>query len=430
MRKLLRFWRTALGLGLVFLFAQLCAAYSVLTHEQVVDLLWKDDIQPLLTKRFPNATAEDLKKAHAFAYGGCLVQDMGYYPFGNKYFSDLTHYVRSGDFIANMINDASDLNEYAFALGALAHYSADNIGHPTINQAVGLEFPKLRKKYGKEVTYADNPKAHIRTEFGFDVTQVAKNRYTSDRYHDFIGFEISKPLLERAFQETYNIPLNSVITNEDLAIGTFRRAISHIIPEMTRVALLARKKELVAETPNFNARKFRYYLSRADYQREWGKGYRRPGFGTRVLAFFLKFVPKVGPFKALDFKIPTQKTEDLYIASVNHTLDNYKILLAETKKKKLSLPNTDFDTGKMTHAGEYVLTDKSYARLLNQLAEHDFSQISPELRLNILGFYGDPAAPIDTKKKPHEWEKTQEEVEQLRALTPHETSAVDITPIP
>jgi len=430
MRKLLRFWRTALALGLLLSFAELCGAYSVLTHEQVVDLLWKDDIQPLLAKRFPNATAEELKKAHAFAYGGCLVQDMGYYPFGNKYFSDLTHYVRSGDFIANMINDASDLNEYAFALGALAHYSADNIGHPTVNQAVGLEFPKLRKKYGKEVTYADNPKAHIRTEFGFDVTQVAKNRYTSDRYHDFIGFEISQPLLERAFQETYNIPLNSVIANEDLAIGTFRRAISHIIPEMTRVALLARKKELVAETPNFNARKFRYYLSRANYQREWGRGYRKPGFGTRVLAFFLKFVPKIGPFKALDFKIPTQKTEDLYIASVNHTLDNYKTLLAETKNKKLTLPNTDFDTGKMTHAGEYVLTDKSYARLLNQLAEHDFNQISPELRLNILTFYGDPAAPIDTKKKAQSWQKTQEEVEKLRALPPREASAVEITPIP
>jgi len=430
MRKLLRFWRLALGLGLVVLFAQLCAGYSVLTHEQVVDLLWKDEIQPLLTKRFPNATAEDLKKSHAFAYGGCLVQDLGYYPFGSKYFSDLTHYVRSGDFIANMINDASDLNEYAFALGALAHYSADNMGHPIINQAVGLAFPELRKKYGKEVTYADNPKAHIRTEFGFDMTQVAKNRYTSDRYHDFIGFEVSKPLLERAFQETYNIPLNSVITDEDLAIGTFRRAISHIIPEMTRVALLARKKELVAETPNFNARKFRYYLSKANYQREWGKGYRRPGFSTRVLAFFLKFVPKVGPFKALDFKIPTQRTEDLYIASVNHTLDNYKTLLVETKKKKLSLPNTDFDTGKMTHAGEYVLTDKAYARLLDQLAGHDFNQISSELQLNILTFYGDPAAPLDTKKKPHAWQKTQEQVERLRALPPHETSVVEITPIP
>ena len=409
---------------------QFCGAYSVLTHEQVVDLLWKDDIEPRLHKRFPAATAEDLRKAHAFAYGGSLIQDMGYYPFGNKYFSDLTHYVRSGDFIANLVNESSDLNEYAFALGALAHYASDNIGHPVINQAVGMEFPKLRKKYGEEVTYAQNPKAHIRTEFGFDVTQVAKNRYTSDRYHDFIGFEISKPVLERAFQDTYGIPLHDVIEDEDMAIGTFRRAISKVIPEMTRVALLARKKELVAETPNFNARKFRYNLTRASYQREWGKGYRRPGFGTRVLAFFLKFVPKVGPFKALDFKIPTQKTEDLYIASVNRTLDDYKVLLAKAGKNKLQLVNTDFDTGKVTHAGEYVLTDKTYARLLDQLAKDNFVQITPDLRQNILTFYGDPTAPITTKKNPDAWQKTEDEVQRLRTLATPATPSIQVSEAP
>src|SRR6202167_4339439 len=259
MTQPMRFLKLFLSLAVAIILAefcavQSCAAYSVLTHEEVVDLVWKDNLLPLLKQRFPAATDDDLKKAHAVAYGGSLIQDMGYYPFGNKYFSDLTHYVRTGDFIVNMINEASDLDEYAFALGALAHYSADNCGHPTVNQAVGIEFPELRKKYGDVVTYEDNPKAHIRTEFGFDVTQVAKNRYTSDRYHDFIGFEISKPVLERAFQDTYGEPLNQVISNEDLAIGTFRRAIGTVIPEMTRVALVARKKELVAETPNFNSR--------------------------------------------------------------------------------------------------------------------------------------------------------------------------------
>src|ERR1700751_5179202 len=183
---------------------------------------------------------------------------MGYYPFGNKFFSDLTHYVRSGDFIVNLMDESNDLNEYAFALGALAHFSADNMGHPAVNESVGIVFPKLNRKYGKSVTYADDPKAHIRTEFGFDVTQVAKNRYTSDRYQDFIGFEISKPVLERAFQDTYNIPLGDVLTKEDLAFGTFRRAISQVIPEMTRVALISRRSDIVKETPNFNARQFRY----------------------------------------------------------------------------------------------------------------------------------------------------------------------------
>ena len=403
-------------------------AYSVLTHEQVVDLLWQDQIQPLLAKRFPDASEEDLRKAHAFAYGGSLVQDMGYYPFGNKFFSDLTHYVRSGDFIVKLLNESNDLNEYAFALGALSHYCADNMGHPAINESVGLLFPKLRAKYGNTVTYADDGKSHIRTEFGFDMTQVAKNRYTSDRYHDFIGFEISKPVLERAFQDTYGIPLNSVISNEDLAISTFRRAISKIIPEMTRVALVARKKELVAETPNFNSRKFRYYLSRANYQREWGKGYRKPGFGTRVLAFFLNFVPKVGPFKALDFKIPTQKTEDLYVASVNRTLDEYKNLLDEVRKKDLHLPNTDFDTGKMTHAGEYSLTDNAYASLLDRLAHDNFQQLTTPLQQNILTFYKDENAPLATKKKADAWQKTSDEIQKLKSVIALQTPAIKEIP--
>jgi Zinc dependent phospholipase C len=402
-------------------------AYSVLSHEQIVDLVWKDDLLPLIKARYPAATVDDLKRAHAFAYGGSLIQDMGYYPFGNKYFSDLTHYVRSGDFIVNLVNEANTLEEFAFSLGALAHYSADNMGHPTVNRAVALEFPDLRKKFGNEVTYEENPKAHIRTEFGFDVTQVAKNRYTSDRYHDFIGFEISKPVMERAFLDTYNIPLSEVISNEDMAIGTFRRAISRVLPEMTRVALLARKKELVKETPNFNARKFRYYLSRANYQKEWGKGYRQPGFGTRILAFFLRFVPKVGPFKALDFKIPTQQTEDLYIASVNRTVENYKMLIGEVEKKNLHLANMDFDTGRSTKAGEYGLTDNAYARLLDELAEKNFDSVSPELRDNILSFYQDPNASVATKRNPSAWSKTQEALEKLKSSPRKDSVAPQIS---
>src|SRR5882724_9011096 len=208
------------------LFPQFSQSYSVLTHEQIVDLLWKDQIQSLLLMRFPQSTEDELRKAHAYAYGGCVIQDMGYYPFGSHYFSDLVHYVRSGDFVESLLRDSAEVNEYAFALGALSHYAADNSGHPAINQVVALQFPKLQKKYGNAVTYAEDPKAHIRTEFGFDMVQVAKNRYTSDRYHDLIGFEVSKPLLERAFQETYGLKLEDVFGSTDLAIGSYRRSVS------------------------------------------------------------------------------------------------------------------------------------------------------------------------------------------------------------
>jgi hypothetical protein len=410
--------RAFLFLLLLFFAVRWCPAYSVLTHEEIVDLLWRDRIQPLLKKQFPAATEEDLRKAHAYAYGGSLVQDMGYYPFGNKHFSDLVHYVRSGDFVMNLISDASDLNEYAFALGALSHYAADNMGHPTINQVVTIEFPKLRKKFGERATYADDPKAHIRTEFGFDMVQVAKNRYTSDRYHDFIGFEVSKELLDRAFLKTYGIDLGDVFGDTDLAIGTFRRSISIVIPEMTRVALIARKKEIVNDTPNFHKERFLYYISRKNYEKEWGKGYRKPGAGTRILAFFLRWVPKVGPFRALAFKIPTTQTEDMYIKSVDLTIQDYNKLLHDTKLEELQLPNKDCDTGQNTKAGEYRLTDKAYEKLLDELAKKNFDHVTPQLQKNILQFYSDLNAPIRTKNDKKSWTETLANLEKLKTLQP------------
>jgi len=410
----------------LLLFVGLCSClvsgYSVLTHEQVVDLMWKDQIQPLLLKRFPTATEQDLQKAHAYAYGGCVLQDMGYYPFGSKFFSDLVHYVRSGDFVEALLADSSDLNEYAFALGALSHYSSDNSGHPTINRVVAMEFPKLRKKYGDTVTYADDPKAHIRTEFGFDMVQVAKNRYTSDQYHDMIGFEVSKPLLERAFLETYGMKLEDVFGSVDLAIGSYRRSVSTLIPEMTRVALLSRRDVIVKDTPNFNRKKFLYYLSRSNYEHEWGTVYRKPGLGSRILAFFLRLIPKVGPFRAVNFKIPTQQTEDMYIKSVNDTVENYSHLLSHAGSEKIELPNRDCDTGLETRAGEYALTDNTYAHLIDQLASKSSDPIDPALRENLLQFYADPNAPVATRKNAKAWRQLQDQLQQLkqRAAAPPE----------
>jgi hypothetical protein len=393
------------------------SAYSVLTHEQVVDLLWKDRIQPLLLARFPDATEEELRKAHAYAYGGCVVHDMGYYPFGNKFFSNLVHYVRSGDFVVALLQESADIDEYAFALGALAHYSSDNSGHPVINHVVAVAFPKLRAKYGEQVTYADDPKAHIQTEFGFDVVQVAKNRYTSDSYHDFVGFEVSKPVLERAFLRTYGIKLDDVFGHLDLAIGTFRRAVSEIIPDMTRVALASRRLDIVRDTPNFSERKFLYYLSRAQYEKEWGSTYQRPSLGARILAFLLRLIPKIGPFKALAFKVPTTQTEDMYIKSVDKTVENYGRLLREVGNGHLQLPNMNCDTGQEPRAGEYVLSDETYAQLLHRLSEHGIDQTRPELRENILAFYATPSVTDGAKKNAKAWRDTLRELAGLRALS-------------
>jgi len=398
----------------------LCSAYSVLTHEEIIDLLWDQQIKPLLLARFPNATPDELKTAHAYAYGGSVIQDIGYYPFGNHVFSDLTHYVRAGAFVRAMIDDSQDLNEYAFALGALSHYVADINGHPYINEAVGIAYPSLARLYGPEVPYDVDHKAHIRTEFGFDVLQVAKGRYAPENYHNFIGFEVSQSLLERAFLDTYGVKLSDVMPNEQLAINTYRRSVSRIIPEMTKVALLVKGEELQKEVPNFNRQRFLYRLSNADYQKSWGSGYQKPGPGAHVMAIFFEITPKVGPLRDIDFKEPTTKTEDLYFKSVNQTVDRYGKALQEIKNKDLQTPDIDLDTGKPTKRGEYPLADATYRELLDQLASNHFANMDSALRDDILKFYDGlgfppPGARID-KCVVQRWSKTWIEVTQLRSF--------------
>ena len=276
----------ALRIVTLFLVVVMCSgasfAYSVLTHEEIVDLLWSDEIRPLLLKRYPGLSEDQIKQAHAYAYGGAVIQDLGYYPFGSTEFSNLVHYVRSGDFVRELLLESQDANEYAFALGALSHYASDIAGHPAVNQSVAIAFPKLRAKFGQSVRYAQDKTAHLKTEFGFDTVQVAKNRYASEQYHDFIGFQVSKPLLERVFPVVYGVDLKDVLTHEDLAVGSYRFAVSELIPRMTQVALQTHKKELMRETPNFAKRKFLYRLSRSSYEKEWGKDYVKPGVGTRI----------------------------------------------------------------------------------------------------------------------------------------------------
>ena len=415
---------------LVCSLSRVCAGNSVLTHEEIIDLLWEDQLKPLLLEKYPGTTPDALRVAHGYAYGGSLIQDLGYYPFGNRLFSDLVHYVRSGDFVQALLDEAADVNEYAFALGALGHYTADIVGHPTVNAAVAREFPKLKAKYGPAITFAQDPRAHIRTEFGFDVVQVAKGRYTSDAYHDFIGFQVSKPVLERAFLKTYGIKLGDVFGSVDLSIGTFRHSISSIIPEMTRVALLAKRDELVKENPSLARKKFLYNLKRAEYEKEWGKGYQKPGVGARILAVMFKLIPKTGPFKAIAFKMPSPETETLYLKSVNSSVEQYRAYLQDLRAGKLVLDNRDFDTGKRTSAGEYRLTDEAYATLLMRLADHKFADANTALQQNILAFYSPPAVPIFNKKKPEQRNRILRNVEELRLLLLETIAARQPVPAP
>ncbi len=360
-------------------------AYSVFSHEALVDAAWESSIIPLLRARFPDATPGDILNAHAYAYGGSIVQDLGYYPRGSHEYRDLVQYVRSGDFIQALIHDARDVYEYAFALGALAHYSADKDGHRmAVNPGVPVLYPRLRNRYGNVVTYEDDPVAHTKIEFGFDVLEIAKQRFAPDSYRNFIGFKIAKEVLRQAFEETYSIPLDSKFPSLDSAIGSFRFSVHSLIPKAVKVAWALKKKEIQQDIPGMTRDKFLLNLSRARYEEEWGKDYQKPGIGIKVVAFLIRLVPKIGPLRVLSLRMPTPATEQMFEASFNAALQHYRNLLSALGESRLKLPNLNLDTGEDTSPGRYFMADDAYARLLVQLASNRSEPISPFLREDIL----------------------------------------------
>jgi hypothetical protein len=360
----------AVVVALLFLVPPPAEAYSVLAHESNIDALWEAQIRPLLLARYPGTSAQALLDARAYAYGGSVVQDLGYYPFGSHFFTNLVHYVKSGDFVERMLRDAADVNDYAFAIGALCHYASDNAGHAiAVNKAVPLIYPKLRQKFGDSVPYDKAPKHHILVEFAFDVLLVAHGGYKLQAYHDFIGFQVSKPLLERAFRETYGLEMKDLFLSEDLAIGTFRHAVGSTIPNVTKVAWDKKQEQIQKNTPDILREQFVLSLPREAYEKEYGKDYRKPSGFARVLGFLYRLLPKIGPLRPLAFKVPTPEAEALFLESLKRTRERFGAALTELRRGALQLPNLNLDTGQPEARGVYPLADETYRELQKRRAK-------------------------------------------------------------
>jgi hypothetical protein len=416
--------RTALRLllpaALLLTMSQPVHAYSLLSHEEVVDMAWPKYLVPLIEKRYPGLTPAQLTECHAYAYGGSVIQDMGYYPFGSKEFSNLLHYVRSGSFVDALLSDATTPDEYAFALGALAHYYGDTIGHQTVNVITGEEYPHLRRRFGRFVTYDDNTTAHLRNEFGFDVVEVAHGAYSQDNYRDFIGFQVAEPLLNRAFQDTYGLPITAVLAHEDLSISSYRYSVSKLIPRMTRVALAGYAEQIQKANPSMAKREFIYRLRRTEFEKQYGRQYMRPSLGDRILGFLLDIVPKIGPLSGLKLHLPNSDQQTQYLASFNSVENAYRAEVVKVSDHRLTnppqIPELDFDTGAATADGEYKLADQTYAQLVEHLASDKNAQMSPGLLADINHFYADPQAKDAVKAKPKDWAKVETALAAVRQM--------------
>jgi hypothetical protein len=383
----------------------------------IIDSCWKTSIQPLLLNRFPGTTPEQLKKAHAYVYGGAIMPDMGYYPFSNVFFTDIVHYVRSGDFVETLLSEAKNIDEYAFAVGALCHYYADIYGHSIgVNPSVPIVYKKLREKYGDTVYYEQDKISHMRMEFGFEVLQVARGNYASEDYHDFIGYKVSRPVLERAFKKTYGIELNDIFKNVPLSIGTFRWTVKNFFPVITKVAWAARSSEIKEVNPKASKKTYRYRVSRKEYYNDKEDDY-KPGFFWGTFGWVIRLLPKIGPLRAFKFKVPGEDAEKLFSKSFNEVVSQYSAALNSLPKKALQLTDMDFDTGKKTHPGEYGIADDTYHKLLHQLAEKNYVGLTPDLKLNLVKYY-DNAGNVISKKSCTKQRKINCEIISLRETKP------------
>ena len=388
-------------------------AYSVLTHEQLIDLAWSDSIRPLLLAKFPSATEEQLLEARAYAYGGSAVQDMGYYPFGKQFFSNLTHYVRSGDFVAWLLSNARSLDEYAFAIGALSHYVGDSIGHSeAINRATAVEFPKLASRFGSSVTYDESPHSHIRTEFAFDIAELSDGHFPSAAYLRYIGFGVPQQFLEEAFQKTYGLDIHEVLGQAHPALRSYRTSVRSFIPAFAEAEVVLHRRKFPAHIDSEADRIFRERLVRTSYERRWRHTQKGPGVKAHLLAVLVFIVPKIGAASDLAIRIPNPQTYEMYQSSVNHTVDIFSDMLHKLRKAgdDVKLANIDLDTGDHVKRSEYPLADATYARLLERLTSEPDRVIPTDTKRNIMTYYETVA--ITEKPNP----KRDEQLARLRMM--------------
>jgi Zinc dependent phospholipase C len=394
-KRLLRFSGNGMTLLLaVVIFAGNAEGYSVLTHEELIDLAWNDSIRPLLLARFPGATEEELADAHSYAYGGCAIQDMGYYPFGKQFFSNLTHYVRSGDFVTWLFHNARTIDEYAFAIGALSHYLGDSIGHSeAINPATGVEFPKLRRKFGASVTYYESPHSHIRTEFAFDIEHVTDGAFAPRAYLHFIGFRVPRRFLEQAFIDTYGFDIHEVLGRAQPALKSYRTSVRTFIPAFAEAEVVLHRHQFPPHPDDDAYYDFAERVSSTNYERRWKHTYRGPGVVAHLLAVLVFIIPKIGAASDLAIKIPNCDTEEWYLRSVNHTVDAFRKELHKLitdPNRLITLSNIDLDTGDRVQLGDYPLADRTYARLLKRITSKPERPVPKDVKQNVIEYYEGP----------------------------------------
>ena len=386
----------------------------MLAHQAIVDQAWDGTLLPAVRERFPHATQQELEDARAYARGGAHLPDLGYFPLGSHLFTDLLHYVRTGDFYERAVKEAGSPQEYAFALGMLAHYEADTIGHPeATNLAVPIIYPKLAARYGDSATYADSPSAHLQTEFRFDVLQVAHRQEVPNFFEHSIEFKVPREFLERVFQETYGLKLDDLFVNYEVALNTYRWGFRTLINEATGIAWELYRQDIESLEPGIKRAQFVQPMSRADFVKQFGTAFLEPSHFVRFIGFLGNLVPNIGPLKRLPFKPLPDDVKQFYFRAYRNASAQYLKEISAFEGGRMLLPNLILDTGEPARAGAYPPADRAYAELLDRHAQDHFAHLPKALAHDMLDHFRDRNAALRFEDSQQKREKIVQDLNQF-----------------
>jgi len=280
---------------------------------------------------------------------------------------------------------------------------------------------KLRKKYGDFITYGDDHTSHSRLEFSYDVLQVSRGTYTSQAYHDFIGFKVSEPVLERAFLKTYGLKLSDMFRDFNSAVGTLRWGVNNLIPAIIKMTWRTQRDSILKHQPTMTARKFKYQIKKREFYTEFGKTKVHEGLETDLITFIIRVAPKIGPFKTFKYVNPGSTGEKRFIKAFDTITAHFARNLARFRDHNLALNNVDFDTGRPTVIDEYNMADQAYAEWLIKLDKEHFEYVTPSVKEALLNFYGDPRLILYSHKYPFNCDELEQAIANLKQDSPQQT---------
>jgi len=215
-------------------------------------------INALLLKKIPAGKPRRIEQAQAYAYGGAIIQDSWLLPIRQPLFKR-PHAFTSAAAISSkaLLARRQGCPRVRFSPSVRSRITLRTT--TVIASAPTEPFPicyrppeEIRRQ---RFVLRTTGWRHVKTDLVSTSTKSAE-RYAPDSYHDFIGFEVSRPVFEQAFRETYALS-ERVLCERKTKFSSYRHDVSSI---QSHASPGTSRKTIKDDIQNATKRKFLFNL--------------------------------------------------------------------------------------------------------------------------------------------------------------------------